>query len=230
MTASAGMMRYVLFLTVLLAALPGWASEQSVRPGINEHYQDPDFDTWVGRFESEGREVYDRRQDIINALALASGMAVADIGAGTGLFTRLISEQVGSSGRVYAVDISRVFVDNVLRRSRELGQNNVTGVVNTSRDTGLAAASIDLAFLCDTYHHFEYPRAMLSSIHQALRPRGRLVVIDYRKIPGFSSNWVMNHVRLKQVQVVEEIEAAGFTLVRDEDFLQQNYFLEFEKQ
>jgi predicted methyltransferase len=140
-----------------------------------------------------------------------------------------MSNRVGSNGRVYAVDISRVFVDNLLRRSRELGQSNVAGVVNSAKDTGLAAASIDMAFLCDTYHHFEYPQAMLASIRQALRPGGRLVVIDYRKAPGFSSSWVMQHVRLNQAEVVKEIEAAGFHLVRQEDFLRENYFLEFEK-
>jgi predicted methyltransferase len=221
-------MRYLLLVcTFLLASSATMAAEQSVRPGINEHYADPDFDIWVTRFESEGREVYDRRQEILNALGLRPGMVVADIGAGTGLFTRLFSPAVGSTGRVYAVDISQVFVDNILRLSHAQGQANVTGVVNSPTDAGLSANSVDLIFLCDTYHHFEYPQAMLSSMRQALRDKGRLVVIDYRKIPGTSSNWVVDHVRLSQTQVIEEIEGAGFRLSREENFLRQNYYLEF---
>jgi predicted methyltransferase len=223
-------MRYLLLAcTFLLASSATLAVEQSVRPGINDHYADPDFDIWVSRFESEGREVYDRRQEILNALNLQPGMVVADIGAGTGLFTRLFSTAVGSTGRVYAVDISQVFVDNILRLSHAQGQSNVVGVVNSPKQSGLQTNSVDLIFLCDTYHHFEFPQAMLSSMRQALRDKGRLVVIDYHKIAGISSNWVVDHVRLNQTQVIEEIESAGFEMSREENFLKQNYYLEFIK-
>ena len=95
------------------------AEEESVRPGINSYYMDPDWQQWVNVFETPGREIYDRRFDILRASAVSPGMAVADIGAGTGLFTRLFSRQVGAQGKVYAVDISRTFVENILRESRE---------------------------------------------------------------------------------------------------------------
>ena len=205
------------------------AEEQSVRPGINTYYMDPDWQQWVNQFETPGREVYDRRFDILRASAVTPGMAVADIGAGTGLFTRLFSRQVGAQGKVYAVDISRPFVENILRESREQGLMNIEGVVNSAGDAMLTPGSIDLAFTVDTYHHFEYPKSMLASIHKALRSAGRLIVIDFRKHPGKSSGWVMGHVRANRERVIEEITSAGFILLDDKPLLRVNYFLEFAK-
>ena len=205
------------------------ADEESVRPGINTYYMDPDWQQWVDQFETPGREVYDRRFDILRASAVSPGMDVADIGAGTGLFTRLFSTQVGAEGKVYAVDISRPFVENILRESREQGLMNIDGVVNSATDTMLDTASIDLAFSVDTYHHFEYPKSMLASIHRALRSDGRLIVIDFRKHPDTSSGWVMGHVRANREKVIEEVTSAGFVLIDDKPLLRVNYFLEFRK-
>ena len=190
---------------------------------------EPDWQQWVNQFETPGREVFDRRFDILRASAVSPGMAVADIGAGTGLFTRLFSQQVGVKGRVYAVDISRPFVENILRESREQGLMNIEGVVNSPTDAMLGAQSIDLAVTVDTYHHFEYPKSMLASIHKALRPSGRLIVIDFQKHPGKSSNWVMGHVRANKQMVIDEITSAGFDLIDDKPLLHTNYFLEFSK-
>jgi len=205
------------------------AEEESVRPGINSYYMDPDWQQWVNQFETSGREVYDRRFDILNASSVSTGMDVADIGAGTGLFTRLFSRQVGVDGKVYAVDISRPFIENILRESRERNLMNIEGVVNSPDDVMLEAKSIDLAFAVDTYHHFEYPKSMLASIHKALRSGGRLIVIDFRKHPGKSSGWVMGHVRANKEKVIEEITSAGFVQIDDKPLLSVNYFLEFRK-
>lgn len=216
-------------LVWIITAGVTWAQQGSVRPGINDYYMDPDFETWVSRFESPGREVYDQRYKILAALDIKPGMAIADIGAGTGLYTLLFADKVGSDGLVYAVDISKVFMENVARRVQHQGLKNVRTIVSTHRDTLLAASSIDLAFLSDTYHHFEYPQDMLASIHKALKPGGTLAVIDFRKQAGVSSGWVMGHVRANRELVTKEIEAAGFEFSGREDWLQTNYFLRFRK-
>ena len=148
-----------------------YAQEHSVRPGVNRHYISPDFNEWVHRFERPGREIYDKRLTIVSATGIEPGMVAADIGAGTGLFTRLFSSRVGPRGRVIAVDISKPFIDNILRTSRQQGLMNVEGIVNSPRETSLPEASIDLAFICDTYHHFEYPHSTMRSLHP--RPASR---------------------------------------------------------
>jgi len=224
-----GLLRLAVALGLLMALVPAApAQETSVRPHINRHYEDADYERWRQTFERPGREVYDRRHDIVAAAQVQTGMDVADVGAGTGLFTELFAAAAGPTGRVYAVDITETFVRNIERRAKRQGLGNVEGIVNDARSTGLAADSVDLVFLSDTYHHFEYPQAMLASIHEALRAHGRLVVIDFRRKEGESSQWVMEHVRAGREQVVEEIEAAGFRLLEDAPLLKINYFLRFE--
>ena len=219
----------ILLLAGLLLLFSAAAQEQSIRPGINRHFVNPEWQQWVNAFERTGREVYDKRHAIVAASKVRPGMAVADIGAGTGLFTRLFSPAVEPGGTVYAIDISSTFIDNILRTCREQGLMNVTGIVNTPIAIGLPADSIDLAFITDTYHHFEYPRQTLASIHQALRSDGRIIIIDFRRDPRISSNWVMGHVRGNQAQVIQELHAAGFRLVEDKPMMKTNYFLEFIK-
>ena len=219
----------ILLLAGLLLLFSAAAQEQSIRPGINRHFVDPDWQQWVGTFERTGREVYDKRHAIVAASKVRPGMAVADVGAGTGLFTRLFSSAVEPGGTVYAIDISSTFIDNILRTCREQGLMNVTGIVNTPVAVGLPADSIDLAFITDTYHHFEYPRQTLASIQQALRSDGRIIIIDFRRDPRISSKWVMGHVRGNKAQVIEELHEAGFRLVEDKPLMRTNYFLEFIK-
>lgn len=219
-----------IILALTLAGVPVLVHPATgANPAINAPYEDPDYDQWVQRFEQPGREIYDRRHAIVEAAGVKAGMAVADIGAGTGLFSLLFAKEVGSGGKVYAVDVSQVFIDNIVRRAASQGLENVIGVVNTQTSTEVSPAAVDLAFLSDTYHHFERPEAMLASIHRALKPGGRLVVIDFQRIPGRSSNWVLGHVRADKAQVKREIEAAGFRLVEDRPLLKENFFLVFTR-
>jgi predicted methyltransferase len=219
------------FLLLCLGVLPqaALAQAQSVKPGINRHYENPGIEQSVRMFESQGREVFDRRHDIVAALGLRPGMVVADIGAGTGLFTRLFAKAVAPGGRVHATDIAPAFVQRIAAIAREPGMGHVEAIRGGERDTRLAPASVDLVFTCDTYHHFEYPQDMLRSIHRALRPGAILVVVDYERIPGVSGAWIMEHVRAGRQQVIAEIEAAGFRLVDQPALLKENYFLRFRR-
>lgn len=221
-------MRMLIWLAVLVLAAP-LPAEQNVNPSINRNYQNPDVRQWQRVFERDGREVWDRRADIVRQLRLRPGQKVADVGAGTGFFTVLMAREVGAEGRVYAVDIARNFVDAAVRRARDEGLSNVRGVVNDQHGVRLPPNSVDLVFLSDTYHHFEYPGAMLRSIHQALKPGGELVVIDFRRIPGMSNPWVLNHVRAGEPEVRAEIEAAGFELAERQDFMRTQFYLRFRK-
>jgi ubiquinone/menaquinone biosynthesis C-methylase UbiE len=219
---------FVAALLFVLGTGPCWA-ESSVNPGINRHYQSPDPERWKAVFERPGREIWDRRYDILDALHVKKGQVVADVGTGTGFFAVMMAEQVGPEGRVYGVDIAPGFVDALAQRAEEQGFHNVTGIVNDARSVRLPAASVDLVYLGDTYHHFEYPESMLASIRQALKPTGELVIVDFRKISGQSGSWVMNHVRANEQEVIREIEAAGFELVERSDLMRTQYFLRFRR-
>jgi SAM-dependent methyltransferase len=206
------------------------ADETSVRPGANEQYvRSPGVEEWVKRFESGGREIFDQRQAILDVSGVKPGMAVADIGAGTGLFTRLFARAVGSAGRVYAVDIVPKFLAHIEADARRDGITNITTVLGKDRSAELPEGSVDLLFLCDSYHHFEYPRSMNASMWKALRPGGTLLLIDFRRVPGKSAAFVLEHVRAGQEVFTSELEAAGFQKVDEADLLKENYVVRFRK-
>ena len=205
------------------------AEEKNVRPGINDYYYDAQFEQWLNTFESPGREVFDKKETIIQALSIKPGMKIADIGAGTGLYTIPFAQLVGDTGLVYAVDISADFLNNIEIRAKKHNLKNVIAHINNQKEIGLAQSSIELAFICNTYHHFEYPLTTLKSIYQALAPGGKLVIIDYKRDPKISSSWVMGHVRAQKDKVIKEVESVGFKLLNDHNMLEQNYFLSFVK-
>ena len=207
--------------------------EDSVRPGINENFLDPKLDPndWVQRFEIESREIYQARKAIFSACEFKSGDRIADVGAGTGIFTRQFSELVGSTGWVYAVDISPRLIEHVNRESTRLKQENVTGVLCREDSVCLPPNSIDAVFICDTYHHFEFPQSTMASIHRALSENGKLILIDFERIEGKSREWTMTHVRAGKETFQKEIEAVGFQKISESMVpgLGENYFLTFQK-
>lgn len=200
---------------------------------INRDFLAPDLDpeAWQQRFEVESREVFACREAIVAALGLAPGDRVADVGSGTGLFLAPFAGKVGADGRVYAVDISPRLVEFLERRVRDEGLSNVAVVLSEAGSTRLAPGSVGHAFVCDTYHHFVEYEAMLASLHEALRPGGQLVVVDFDRIPGTSRQWLLDHVRAGKETVREEIEAAGFEFVEEVEIegFAENYLLRFRK-
>ncbi|MFK7768033.1 MAG: methyltransferase domain-containing protein [Mariniblastus sp.] len=209
------------------------SDEKSVRPGINDGFLDPDLnpEEWIKRFEIESREIFNGRKEILASCGITSGNTIADIGAGTGLFTRMFAEKTGTLGWVFAVDISPRMIGHINNQSSKLKQKNVTAVLCQQDSVNLPPASVDLAFICDTYHHFEYPKSTMASLHSALKPGATLIVIDFNRIPGKSREWTINHVRAGKEVFQSEIESAGFELVEEKQLngLSENYFLKFRK-
>ena len=229
--ASRGGSWIVVLLSATLAAAGACpaAAQPAVDASINAPFADPDVDYWRSVFESDRREIYRYRFDILDALAIEPGMAVADVGAGTGFFSLMFAKKTAPGGRVFAVDIAANFVAAIERRAAAAGIANLEGVVNDAREVRLPPESVDLVFISDTYHHFEYPAETLLSIHRALRPGGSLVIVDFRVQPGVSNAWVMHHVRAGADQVRSEVEAAGFAFVEQRDFMPTQYYLRFRK-
>ncbi|MCO4747914.1 MAG: class I SAM-dependent methyltransferase [Proteobacteria bacterium] len=200
--------------------------------GLNERFLDPEMkvDEWVERFGAESREVVLRQPQVLEALALEPGARVADIGAGTGLYVAPFAEAVGAEGKVYAVEISPGFLDLLRTSATDNAWTQVEVVEGTERSPELPANSVDVVFICDTYHHFDHPQDMLKSIHDALAPGGVLYLLDFKRIEGESSDWILGHVRAGQQVFSDEVVAAGFVDKGAVDVgLEENYLVRFEK-
>jgi len=225
------MLGVCVWLTACRSAAP--VPEPVVDPQVNAPYRGAlDVDRFVERFETESREVFRERERIVADLGLRPGDDVADVGAGTGLFTLPIAQAVGPEGRVYAVDIAPDFLERIRERAAEEALANVATILGTDESSELPANSVDLVFLCDTYHHFEHPQRMLGSIRRALRAGGALVVLDFERIPGYSREFILGHVRAGRDTFIEEIHAAGFELLEIHPRtakLSENYVLRFRK-
>jgi predicted methyltransferase len=196
----------------------------SAQPG-----EDPAVAAALAKFEAQNREIFARRHQIVAACRLKPDMAVADVGACTGLFTRLLATAVGRSGKVYAVEISRPFIQHIKTTCRDQGIDNVVGVVCSPTSVALPPQSVDLVFLCATYSRLEFPFKTMKSIHRALRPGGQVVLIDFKRIPGVSKEWVLKNVRGNQEDFTHEILEGGFNLVEEKKFLRESYCLRFVK-
>lgn len=207
--------------------------EKSVRPGVNKDFEgEVRVEEYVEKFEGESREIFRHRDKIVAAIGLTPGMTVADIGAGTGFFTLMFAERVGPSGAVYAVDISDEFVAHIEAEAKKKKLTNVRPVLCKADAVGLPRDSVDVAFICDTYHHFEFPISTMRSLHAALRPGGVVYVIDFIRIEGKSRAWILDHVRAGQGVTRSEIESAGFewqAMESDTSFLAENYMMKFRR-
>ncbi len=137
---------------------------------------------WQGAawLEREEREREERTDLLLPMLEIKSGMAVADVGAGSGYFARRIAARVGPGGAVYAVDVQPEMVRMLEALARQPGLERIKPVQGSATAVKLAAASIDLALMVDVYHELEFPHEVLASIVQALKPGGRVVLVEYR--------------------------------------------------
>jgi predicted methyltransferase len=228
---------FALTLAMVFLGASGCASRSSAPSDdpadINAPFLDENMDVeqFVERFEGESRAVYAQRVAIVESLNLSPGDVVADVGAGTGFFSILISEAVGSHGRTYAVEISPGFLEHLRAQKDERSLANLEVVEATARSVALPTASTDLAFICDVYHHFEYPQDSLASLHDAIRPGGALILIEFHRIAGVTTPFIFDHVRAGREVFQAEIEAAGFRFVEEIviEGLDDNYILRFER-
>jgi len=186
-----------------------------------------DLTKWKKNFSDEQRDVVRFKKEIVDALKLKKGQRIADVGAGTGLFIPPLANQVTSSGKVYAVDISPTFVKELrdLTQKEKLAQVEV--VLGDLKKTNLKRNSVETILVVDTYHHFDDPQAMLLDFKKILRPKGRLVIVDFDKTPQ-AREWIQNHIRLTKDGFIKEIEKSGFKFVSEENIpFKENFMLIF---
>lgn len=154
---------------------------------------------------------------IARVMELAPGMVVADVGAGDGAWTVGLARRVGPGGRVYATEVTESLLEEIRERAEEEGLANVTVLLGDQEGTGLAAGCCDAILLRKVYHHFTDPAAMNESLYAALKPGGRLAVIEYRDFLSYRVQGVpesrSGHGLDPEILTLE-LEAAGFELER----------------
>ena len=170
----------------------------------------------IKTYENPNRPVVKKQKEIIKACAITPGMAVADIGAGSGLYTFAFAGKVGEKGTVYAVEISKPLLGHIEEACKERKIGNIRCVESTDKTTGLEDESADLIFICDTYHHFQHPEAMLEAIKASLRADGRLVVVD-RNTKG--------HAKFTMEEFKAQLDKAGFKLIGEHPEMTEKHFL-----
>jgi arsenite methyltransferase len=177
-------------------------------------------------YERPGRDAWQKPQEVVDALKLKPRDIVADIGAGSGYFTRRFASQV-PEGIVYAVDIDEKMLQHIHQYVEKTNQRNIVTVLSPANDPMLAPGSVDLIFISNTYHHFANRVDYNKRLSRALKKGGRLVIVDYHK-KQMPVGPPPDEKLAKEV-VIQEISAAGFKAEQELTFLQHQYFLIFRK-
>jgi predicted methyltransferase len=181
----------------------------------------------LGLLDAPDRDLWQRPDQIMDALGIADASVVGDIGAGSGWFTIRIARRVGPRGVVYAEDVQSEMINAIKRRVGREGLSNVRPVLGLKNDPRLPENSLDAALMVDAYHEMENRVAVLSSLARALKPQGRIGVIDF-KLDGTGPG-PSPEERVSPDVVVKDAAEAGLRLIRQEPFLPFQYFLIFGK-
>jgi SAM-dependent methyltransferase len=189
----------------------------------HEHHHPPaNLDAYVAELEDPARDAWQQPARVVEALGLRPGMVVADVGAGTGYFARRFARAVQPGGRVLALDTEDGMLAELRRRAADAPGLETRHVA--PGDPGLAPASVDLVFVCNTGHHLPDRVRYYGALREALRPGGRLVLVDFQKRP--LPVGPPPERKLSREATLAEADKAGFRLAREHRFLAYQYFLE----
>jgi ubiquinone/menaquinone biosynthesis C-methylase UbiE len=192
-------------------------------PGRDQFRNPRDLKNDIAAQEEPARAAWQKPDEVLGALHLRPGQAACDIGAGPGYFTLRLARAVTPGGHVFAVDVEPKILDALRDRLAKAGARNVTPVLGLGDDPLLPAAACDLILIVDTYHHFRDGAAYLRRLRAALRPGGRLVNVDFHK-RATPLGPPLAH-RLAREDFLRDAEAAGFRVIEEPTFLENQYFL-----
>jgi predicted methyltransferase len=183
----------------------------------------------IASFEDEGRDEWQMPDRVVRRLPIPSTNAViADIGAGSGYFTRLLAAEV-PEGRVYAVDVDSTFEQYLIQNREAWGTPNIEPHLALYEDPLLPAGEIDLVFTANTYPYIRNRTAYFAKIRAALKPGGCLAIVEFRKDATFEGpDAPAREHRVARETALQELEQAGFVLAGEETFLPHQYFLILE--
>jgi ubiquinone/menaquinone biosynthesis C-methylase UbiE len=179
----------------------------------------------LGLLEAPDRDIWQRPDQVMDAMGIADASIVADVGAGSGWFTVRLARRVGPRGIIYAQDVQVEMLNAITRRVQREGLENVRPTLGRGSDPRLPARSLDAVLMVDAYHEIEDRVTMLANIARALKPQGRVGVVDF-KLDGTGPGPDLEE-RVSPDVVVKDAERAGLRLIRQEGFLAYQYFLIF---
>ena len=180
----------------------------------------------LSELEQPDRDEWQRPDKIMDVLGIGEASFVADLGAGSGWFTIKLAGRVGPNGMVYAEDIQRPMIQALKIRVDRLGLKNVTTVLGKSTDPQIPVP-VDAVLICDAYHEWEQPVALLRNMAAKLKPGGRIGIVDFTKDGGGPGPEMDD--RVDPDAVIRDVQAAGLVLRSRETFLKYQYMLVFEK-
>ncbi|MEM8672696.1 MAG: methyltransferase domain-containing protein [Cyanobacteria bacterium P01_G01_bin.67] len=212
---------------------PSYYRERAIHnpDGIGKYYMNREIAQVMGHrammwLERESRVTEEKPDLTVQKLDLQADDVVADIGAGTGYFSFRMAQQV-AEGKVYAVDIQPEMLDAIAFLKQERDVTNIETILGTEDNPHLPPASIDLALMVDAYHEFAYPREMMTGIVQALKPGGKVILLEYRKENPMVMIKPLH--KMTQKQVKKELKAVGLQWQETKEFLPEQHFLVFSK-
>src|SRR5512139_1667678 len=177
----------------------------------------------LGQLEGPDRDAWQRPDQIMDALGIADGATVADLGAGGGWFTIRLARRVGPNGVVYAEDIQKLMLEATFRRVAREGLRNVRTLLGAADDPRLPLGSLDAVLILDVYHEMEDPVALLRNVKRSLKPTGRIGIVDYKK-DGYGPGPALED-RVEPDAIARDAAAAGLQLLSRETFLPYQFML-----
>jgi ubiquinone/menaquinone biosynthesis C-methylase UbiE len=193
----------------------------------NSGYKTPEQRKSVAKsLSNPERDKTQRPGGLIRDMDIKPGMTVADVGTGIGYMLPFLSRAVGPAGTVIAEDIFEDFLEGARQHARNLNLSNITFVKGSDHDPNLPEGKLDRILVLDVYHHFDYPEKMLAAMHKALKPDGKLIVVEYYKRPEAMPNGrAMTHIRLDMPDMIKEIEANRFRLVLEREHIRNVQYI-----
>jgi len=219
------MIRASLFPTFFIALSYALLSATPVAAQSHQTHQHSfgGAEQWAQKFDDPKRDVWQKPHEVIQALALKPDAVIADIGSGTGYFSVRLAHMV-PKGRVYGVDIELDMVRYLAERAKREGLKNLIAVTGAPGDP-LLPEKVDLILMVDTFHHIEDRDRYFRTLHDSLKPGGRIAIIDYRMD---SLDGPPKSARSTSEGIKAELNRAGYTLVQEHAFLPNQYFLIFQ--
>jgi ubiquinone/menaquinone biosynthesis C-methylase UbiE len=196
--------------------------------GQAEHRRPTDIKQYIEQLDRPERDQYQKPDQVVEALGLKAGMSVADLGAGSGYFTRRFVRAVTEKGKVYAIDVEQEMLTYTKGSIERLGvPYTAEFILAKPDDPQLPPDSVDLIFACNVYHHLEGRATYFSNIKRSLKPGGRIAIVDfYHDARSGDVGFPRRHLVAREA-VISDMGKAGYRLVREHGFLPRQYFLEF---